>query len=98
MEPFEPELRNALKKAHPGLTDKDISMVESMLIKGQDIDRKRRPEEAKAYEAEWKALVAEKVPKLREVMLAFDRQQLSKQRPEPKPAPRIKFKRKRPSA
>jgi len=95
MEPFEPELKNALKKAHPGLTDADISAVESMLNRRQDIDRKRRPAEAKAYEVEWRALVAQKVPKLREVMLAFDRQQRSKETVQRKPAPRIELKRKR---
>jgi hypothetical protein len=92
MQPFEPELREALKKAHPGLTDADIEAVEAMLSRRQDIDRKRRPEEARRLDLEWQALTAQKVPKLREVMRAFDRQQIRQQQPRPKPAVEIKRK------
>lgn len=91
MESFEPELREALKQAHPGLTDADVAQVEAALSDRQHLDRRRRPEEAERAERRW-AEVTRKVPRLQEVMLEFDRRQLRERRPIPRPAVEVRPK------
>ncbi|MDP6065679.1 MAG: hypothetical protein QGG75_00255 [Alphaproteobacteria bacterium] len=85
MEAFEPELRQRLIKAHPGLSESDVDKIEAMLSDRQDVDRLLDAKTARKMDAERKAFVAEKMPKLRQVMMAFDRQQQQKRAPR-KPA------------
>lgn len=92
MQPFEPELKERLKRAHPGLTDDDIEEVETMLSRRQDIAADRGRKEARRLDSEWGALVARKVPRLREIMLEYDREQIRNQWRKPKPAVEIKRK------
>ena len=91
MEPFEPELKEALKRAHPGLTDDDVAQVEATLSDRENLDRRRRPEEAERTEHRW-AEVTRKVPRLYEVMLEFDRRQIQERRPIPRPPVEIRPK------
>lgn len=91
MQAFEPELREALKEAHPGLTDADIEQVAAALSERQDVDRRRRPEEAERIDRRWRE-AARKVPRLREIMLAFDRREIQAQPPRPEPAVEIRRK------
>ena len=91
MEPFEPELKEALKRAHPGLTDADLEEIEAALSDRQNLDRRRRPEEAERAERRWRDVV-QKVPRLKDVMLEFDRRQLQAQPPRPRPTVEIRPK------
>jgi hypothetical protein len=91
MESFEPALRQALKSAHPGLTDAEIDEVEAALALRHDVDRRRRPDDASRADQRWRAAVA-RVPRLREVMLAFDRQQLQERAPRPATAVEVRPK------
>lgn len=90
MEPFEPELRRRLLAAHPDLTEADIDKVEAMLSDRQDVDRRLAPDAARRIDAERKAFIAEKIPRLREVMMAFDREHRGERAPRKPPKVRMK--------
>ncbi len=62
-----------------------VDKIEAMLSDRQDVDRLLDAKTARKMDAERKAFVAEKMPKLRQVMMAFDRQQQQKRAPR-KPA------------
>jgi hypothetical protein len=57
-----------------------------------DVVNDRNRDEARRLDSEWRALVAKKLPRLREIMQEFDREQIQNQRPRPKPPVEIKRK------
>ena len=71
MEPLEPELRQSLKDAHPGLSDEDIDRVEALNARRFELDPDTDTEELRRLEAEKDAIVARAMPRYREVVTAF---------------------------
>jgi len=52
VEPLKPELREALKKAHPGLTDAEIDRSEELLGQRMMCDAAKEPERFRQLEQE----------------------------------------------
>lgn len=71
MEPRHPKLRDALKQAHPGLTDADIDRVEALIARRFEIDPEKDLEEIKRLDAERADLIRQKMPRYKEVTQAF---------------------------
>lgn len=92
MEPLHPELRQALKDAHPGLSDEDINRVEELNVRRFELDPDTETEELRQIEAEKDALVARAMPRYREVVTAFAQQQAVPRRP---PADKVRIRVKR---
>jgi hypothetical protein len=92
MEPLEPELRQALKDAHPGLSDEDIDRIEELNARRFELDPDTDTEELRRLEVEKDAFVARAMPRYREVVTAFTQQQAVPRRP-PTDRVRIRIKR-----
>jgi len=92
MEPLEPELRQSLKDAHPGLSDEDIDRVEALNARRFELDPDTDTEELRRLEAEKDALVARAMPRYREVVTAFAQRKAVPRRP---PADRVRIRVKR---
>ncbi|MFF8958001.1 hypothetical protein [Streptomyces sp. NPDC014894] len=90
MEPLHPELRQALKETHPGLTDEDIDRVEELSAKRFGVDPERQPRDRARLDDEVDELMARLMPHYSEVVTAFA-QRRTRGRP-PAPEPRVRFK------
>jgi len=92
MQPFEPELRDRLKRAHPGLTDDDLDEIETLLCQRVDEANDRGGPAARATSSRWREVVATKVPRLREIMQAYERDARRDEPPRPKPPVEVRRK------
>lgn len=93
MEPLQPELREALKRAHPGLTDDAIDQYEELLARRYELDPETEVEQIRRLDAERAALVRRLMPRYEEVARAFGTGPF---RPKKRPPPNIRFKKTRP--
>lgn len=62
MQPLRREVRLALKRAHPGLTDHTINEVESLLSRRFQLDPERHRDLITELDEKRKAIIAEKMP------------------------------------
>ena len=89
MVPLHPEMREALKKAHPGLTDAEIDRVETLLVHRVSLDAERQANEIGRVNAELAGLIRQRMPHYQEVARAFAE---TRRTPERRPAVRIERK------
>ena len=71
LEPLHPELRTALKKAHPGLTDKDIDRAEELLAQRMLYDPEKESLQIAQLDRERMELIERKMPRYAEITQAF---------------------------
>jgi hypothetical protein len=92
MEPMRPEVREELKRAHPGLTDDDIDRYEELnslrfLVDPGEEDGRRLRE----IDAERERIVRERMPRLAEIENAIlVRAGLASRTPKPPPDVRLR--------
>ncbi len=67
MEPLRPQFRQALKEAHPGLTDADIDRYEELLAARFQIDPDREPQRLNEIDRQREELLRTRMPRYREV-------------------------------
>jgi hypothetical protein len=67
MEPLNPQFREALKEAHPGLTDADIDHYEELAAARFQVDPDREPERLREIDRERGELLRTLMPRYREV-------------------------------
>jgi hypothetical protein len=71
MEPIHPQLRTALKRVHPGLTDEDIDRYEELVSLRFLLDPETQANAIREVDEERNAIIREKMPKIKEVTRAF---------------------------
>lgn len=71
MEPLHPQLREALKQAHPGLTDQDVDRYEELLARRMTCDPEREAEQIERLDRERLAMLRDLMPRYAEVARAF---------------------------
>jgi hypothetical protein len=89
VQPLDPEVRERLKREHPGLTDADIDRHEALLAQRFAYNPRTHADRIAALDAERLGLVARLMPRYREILLEFHT------RPRPprqKPAPIVTYK------
>jgi hypothetical protein len=67
MEPLQPEFREALKREHPGLEDRDIDQYEELLAQRFLIEPEKAPERIREVDQQRERLMQERMPRYREV-------------------------------
>lgn len=72
MEPLNPELRKALKEAHPGLTDEDIDRTEELLAQRMLCDPEKEAERIQQLDNERVEIINQKMPHYNEVVRAVN--------------------------
>jgi hypothetical protein len=82
MEPLHPELRQALKQAHPGLTDEDIDRFEELLAQRAAFDPVAEADEIARLDRERVDLMKRLMPHYAEVARAFTAQIRRREGPE----------------
>ena len=92
MEPLDPNLKDALKRVHPGLTDEDIDRSEALLSSQFGFDPKKDADKIEQLRREWAALVQRVMPRYRAVVQSFNAERT---RPKRWPTPKVKIKRQR---
>ena len=97
MEPLRPEDREALKRAHPGLTDADIDRSEELIELADSLDATGQTDEAARVRLEVSRFVEQRMPRYREVAreLAEVRREELRQRRRP---PRVIDRRQGPNS
>ena len=75
MEPLHPQLRAALKEAHPDLDDADLDRYEELLAARFRIDPDREPDRLRELDREREALLNRVMPRYDEVTRAFRQRQ-----------------------
>ncbi len=75
VEPLHPDLRRQLKQAHSGLTDADIDRLEELTALRYTLDPERDAEQLRTLDQERERLLAEKLPRYREVYQAYTAEQ-----------------------
>jgi hypothetical protein len=71
MEPIHPFLRDELKRAHPGLTDRDIDEYEELTSRRFTLDPSTSAQAIREIDAQRERLVRSKMPRLGELENAF---------------------------
>lgn len=71
MEPLHPDLRAALKAAHPGLSDSDIDRSEELLAERMLCDPERQADRIARLDQERLALINRVMPRYKSVVQAF---------------------------
>ncbi len=89
MEPLHPQIREALKQAHPRLTDDDIDRIEAMTMQRFEFDPEKEAARIQALDAERANLIQEKMPRYQEIVRAFS---TARARPRPRRTPRVEIK------
>ena len=92
MEPLHPKLREALKQAHPGLTDDDIDQHEELLVHRMQLDPEKDRDKIQRLDLERAELIRQKMPHYEEIARVFTAKAV---RPKAKQAPKVKIKRPR---
>jgi hypothetical protein len=72
MEPLEPEFREALKRAHPGLEDRDIDRYEELLAQRFLIEPEKAPQRIRELDREREQLLRERMPRYGEVWQRYN--------------------------
>jgi len=90
MQPLHPKVRQALKNAHPGLTDAEIDRVEALITRRFALDPEKHADEIRRLDAERVALIKERMPRYKEITRAFAEETRAK--PRPRPAVRVQRK------
>ncbi len=67
MEPLHPDLREALKQAHPGLTDQDIDRFEELLARRMTYDPEREAERIQELDRDRAEMVKRLMPRYAQV-------------------------------
>ncbi len=93
MQPLHPELRKALKEAHPGLTDAIIDRTEDILAQRQICDRERESEKIALLDRERLELIRRSIPRYAEVARTFRARQIQQQ---PRPMRKVSVVKKTP--
>ena len=83
MEPLHPDLRTALKQAHPGLADDEIDRAEELLAQRMNTDPEREPHRIAELDRERSELIQRRMPRYSEVVQAF---KAMRARPREKPS------------
>jgi hypothetical protein len=91
MEPLDPELKQRLKRAHPGLSDADIETLEELLSERPEIATEKG-EARERRNRQWRAFVESKVPRLREIMIEYEQERIRAEPPRPRPLVEIRRK------
>ena len=89
MEPLHPELRKALKRAHPGLTDEEIDQYEGLLARRFELDPETEAAEIQKIDAKREELMRQAMPRYEAVVRAFSQREARGKR---RPPPKIKVK------
>lgn len=87
MEPLHPQDRQALKRAHPGLTDEEIDRTEELIARIDELGQIGRSDEAEELRGTLAEHVRQHIPRYREVMrdVAASRvDEARRQRPKPR--------------
>ncbi|HEX2317282.1 MAG TPA: hypothetical protein VHJ17_26275 [Thermomonospora sp.] len=92
MEPLHPELRQALKDAHPGLADEDIDRLEELLARRFSLDPETQTAEISRLDTEAAELQQRLMPHYREVTTAFAQQRITRLRAAEGPDVEIRIK------
>jgi len=71
VEPLSPQMRDALKRANPGVTDRDIDRSEEILAQLQDLDPGEEPELSAKLAREFGRIVKSRMPRYLEVTQAI---------------------------
>lgn len=95
MEPLHPQLREALKQAHPGLTDQDIDRFEELLARRMTCDPEREADQIEQLDRERIEMIRDLMPRYAEVARAFAAR---KPRDTGTVAPKVRTELKRPPA
>lgn len=91
MEPLHPDLRQALKRAHPGLTDDDIDRFEELLARVLSYDPTTEADAIARVSRERDEMLARMMPHYAEVAQAFAAERRPRERAErPRVQTRIK--------
>jgi hypothetical protein len=93
VEPLDPGLREALKRAHPKLTDRDIDRFEALLVQQASLDPSTDREEIGRLDRERADMVKRLMPHYAEVAQAFLAQ---RRRPKRAERPNVRTTIKRP--
>jgi hypothetical protein len=72
MEPLHPDLRAALKAAHPGLTDAEIDLHEELLAQRFLLDPETQEAEIRALDRRREQLIQQHMPKVQQVAQMFN--------------------------
>ena len=83
MEPLSPEMRKALKRAHPDLTDAELDRYEELLSERMDCDPETEANRIAELDQERMALLKERMPRYNDVA-----RQVASERPPRKPRPK----------
>jgi hypothetical protein len=71
LEPLHPTLRRELKRAHPGLADRDIDRLEELVATRFTLDPERDAEAIRRLDVEKAELIAQAMPRFDEVYQRF---------------------------
>lgn len=85
MEPMHPELREALKEAHPGLTDREIDRYEELLAARMRCDPEREAARIAELDRERRELVESAMPRYAAVAQAVKAAQAARRSPGDRP-------------
>jgi len=91
MEPLHPEFREALKRAHPGLTDETIDRVESLRARRFELDPSLHAERIAQLDREREELMAREIPHFAAIAQSFARRE-AVQSHQATPPPRVTIK------
>jgi hypothetical protein len=91
MEPIRPDVREELKRVHPGLADRDIDRYDELTSQRFLVDPDREPERIRQIDLERTRIVQEKMPRLAEIenAVVLRRREASRA---PKPPPQVRLK------
>lgn len=92
MEPIRPDLRAALKEAHPGLTDQEIDRAEELLVERMSIDPQKEPERIASIDRERQELIRRTMPRFAQVTQALKARRQTKDPAEPQEKVQVELK------
>lgn len=81
MEPLHPDLRAALKEAHPGLTDEIIDQHEALLVQRFMIDPDQHPAEIRELDRRRELILQQHMPRYREVFQMYEAKRAQSRHP-----------------
>jgi hypothetical protein len=73
VQPLRPEVRAALKRVHPGLTDATIDRMHALLVLRSQLDPRRYGDQIEALDRERVAIMDAQIPRYAEVVQALRR-------------------------
>lgn len=74
MEPLRPSVRQALKEAHPSLTDEEINRVEELLARRFQLDPETEQNTINELDRQREELIRNVMPRYQEVIQRITRQ------------------------